>query len=180
MTVSSEDSSSTGKLVIEGSAVPISNETNSESNFLQLQSSSPFTATFSLTQTRNDYELMIIPDSSITFAQLQNFLLGTADGVSTYETGFFPNETIFTAVDINQLTINSPEINITTFPHPTYYLTGTVSSSSDSYNGSVSFLTANLGGYQSSFLYLDLSKGKLELLAQNLLQADSTLDDVKK
>ena len=172
------ESSSSGELVIEGSAVSSSTTTRSESSFLQVQASGSFSASFLYTQSLSGYNLTITPNSSITFAQLYSFLVGSATGVETSSsTGFFPDETVFSAVDLTDFTISSPIIAILTFPNPAYYLTGSIANNAGSSNGTVSFLTANLGGYQSSFLSLDLTAGELGLLAKNLLDSDEYTSD---
>ena len=174
MTVNTEETDA-GKLVIEGNAVPVSNTTSSGSSV-----SDTFTADFMLTQTLNNYELIITPTSSITFTQLQKFLLGSAQGVETFSTGFFPDEAAFTAVDLTKFTINNPIINVITFPNPAYYLNGSVTPSSNSTDGSLKFLTANLGGYQNSFLYLEFPSGTLDLVTQDLLQSEDSTVNVEE
>ena len=178
--VSSDDSSYTGILEVDGNAIKSPNSSDSASSFLQT-SDDTFTAEFSYTQTSDDNTLKIIPTTNITFTQLQTFLLGAAEGVETYSNAFFPNQTIFTAVDLTQFTINGPEIAIITFPNPVYYLTGTATSSSpDSGDAAVNFLTTNIGGYQNSFLYLNFSSGNLGFLTQTLLQGGSDSNDIDK
>ena len=171
------ESSSSGELVIEGSAVSSSTTASSESSFLQVQASGSFSASFLYTQSLSGHNLTITPNSSITFAQLYSFLVGSAQGVETSSTGFFPDETVFSAVDLTDFTISNPIITILTFPNPAYYLTGSIANNAGSSNGTVSFLTANLGGYQSSFLSLDLTAGELGLLAKNLLDSDEYTSD---
>ena len=171
----------TGTLVVSGSAIPISDATSSASSFLQVQTSQDtFTADFTYTQTPDQYTFTITPTTNVTFSQLEDFLLGSALGVQTNTNGFFPNETIFTAIDLTQFTITNPAIYVVSLPNPVYYVIGTATSDSNTATATVALLTTNVGGYQNSFLYLNFTEGTLDLLAENILQSDTDSSALSK
>ena len=144
-------------------------ETNEASNSLS------YDMNFTLLQTADNFTILMIPGTNLTMRQVEELFLNVSGQVQSYDGTFFPNEEKYNYFDLSAYTISYPVIEIVSFPKPAYlvmgYLTGT------SHEGYIRLLTTDLGGHQSTLLFMEFfDDNALELLEEVFPGEESKLE----
>lgn len=110
------------------------------------------------------------PQEDLSWYELQNYLLRPSSNEEISQKSFFEADQKFQIFELNNFTFSNLKIQVVDLKNPAYFITADINKNYITAGGVFRCLTTNIGGYQNTFVIVELPEASLELLTKHFLK----------